>query len=101
MSSVASCASDSVRAFEALIEALGSTSRFSKVVDLDSAQHELGRLNTWIAEADALGQYTSSLEYKLRIAGRIENDVKQLLHDLKKLLEDGMYIPSRRFLLHF
>ena len=69
-------------------EALGIP--FSDLVDAHS------RFKIWQGNSGArqAGSVRSSLEYRLREASRIRNQVIELLQDLAEALEDGSDLPS-------
>lgn len=76
-----------VRDFQSLSNALAT--RESQALDHEALQDEFGRFRVWSGNLGALQKGHSSLDYRLRDAPLLLNEVSKLLGELEKNLHAG------------
>jgi hypothetical protein len=82
-------AAANVRDFQNLSNALAT--RESNTLDPEALQDEFGRFRVWSGNLGALQKGHSSLDYRLRDAPLLLNEVSKLLSELKMNLGAGAY----------
>lgn len=87
MSALRLGAAVNVRGFQSLVNSLGD--RKDTVIDVEALQDEFGRFRVWSGNLGVLQKGHSSLDYRLRDAPLLSNEVSKLLKELEANLHAG------------
>lgn len=84
---------DCQRYFVAFIDALETSSEQKHQDELSgtTVENELGRFRIWASNIGALNIGRASLDYRLRDAEYLHQNVNSLLEDLKQSLNEGLF----------
>lgn len=84
-----------LQAFAQVQRSLSTTSAdFSTQISSSALQDEVGRLRVWAANIGALQKGHSSLDYRLREASLVRENVLKLLKELHSALQEGEYFST-------
>jgi hypothetical protein len=83
---------DCQRLFGVLIETLdlAKGGHFQNVLSCEAVEEELGRFRIWATNIGALNTGRASLDYRVKDAEYLQQNVKSLLEDLKESLDEGL-----------
>jgi hypothetical protein len=87
MSTIRLGAAVNVREFQSLLNSLETHQ--GHVVDSEALQDEFGRFRVWSGNLGVLQKGHSSLDYRLRDAPLLSNEVSKLLKELEENLHAG------------
>jgi hypothetical protein len=92
--------SSCLRSFAQVCKSLQAASlSISGQIQLDALEDEIGRFRVWAGNLGALQRGHSSLDYRLREAPLVRENVMKLLKELHECLQESTSIWSREWIL--